>query len=64
MNLIEEQISAYKRMVKYLEAQIHRLERKMNVSRFYDGKIFSERCCIDKNEHRIHLPVVNKNDAF
>ena len=55
MDLIEEQIAAYKRMIKYHEAQIRRLERKRNASR---GEIFTERCC--QSTTRIYLPLANK----
>ena len=42
-----ESIKAYKRMIKYFERQIDKLE----------GEIFSERCCW-KNKTR--LPIANK----
>ena len=43
-----ESIKAYKRMIKYFQKQIAKLE----------GEIFSERCCQPKG--RIYLPIVNK----
>ena len=43
-----ESIKAYKRMIKYFQKQIAKLE----------GEIFSERCCQPKA--RIYLPIVNK----
>jgi hypothetical protein len=43
-----ESIKAYKRMIKYFEGQIAKLERE----------IFTERCCQSKG--RIYLPIVNK----
>ncbi len=64
MDLIEEQIKAYERIISYMKREISRLERQRksmtNVSRDCDGKIFSERCCMDKPSDRIHLPLVNK----
>ena len=43
-----ESIKAYKRMIKYFQKQIAKLE----------GEIFSERCCQPRG--RIYLPIVNK----
>jgi len=43
-----ESIKAYKRMIKYLEGQIAKLE----------GEIFTERCC--QSTTRIYLPLINK----
>jgi len=43
-----ESIKAYKRMIKYFERQIAKLE----------GEIFSERCCEPKGS--VYLPIVNK----
>ena len=42
-----ESIKAYKRMIKYFQKQIAKLE----------GEIFSERCCWDK---KTRLPIANK----
>ena len=67
MDLIEEQIKAYERMISYMKRQIFRLERQRKsmteVSRDCDGKIFSERCCMNKPSDRIHLPLVNKHNG-
>jgi len=47
----KESIEAYKRMIKYFEQQIAKLERE----------IFSELCCFEKvNKNRIYLKVINK----
>lgn len=46
-----ESIKAYKRMIKYFERQIDKLE----------GEIFSGRCC--KPKGRVYLPIVNKKGA-
>jgi len=43
-----ESIKAYKRMIKYFENQIVKLE----------GKIYNEFCC--KPKGRVYLPIVNK----
>ena len=43
-----ESIKAYKRMIRYFERQIAKLE----------GEIFSERCCGPKR--RTYLPIVDK----
>lgn len=43
-----ESIKAYKRMIRYFERQIDKLE----------GEIFSERCC--KPKGRVYLPIANK----
>lgn len=47
----KESIEAYKRMIKYFEQQIAKLQRE----------IFSELCCFEKvDKNRIYLRVVNK----
>jgi len=47
----KESIEAYKRMIKYFEQQIAKLERE----------IFSELCCFERvNKNRIYLKVINK----
>lgn len=65
MNLPREQIKAYKNMIKYLQEQIEKLERKhkinSNMSKDSNGKIFNECCCMGKPKSRIYLKLVNKH---